>query len=89
MPGRRHSTWATTAGLYCGASLLKTLSRFHTMASASTSEPSWKRTPGRSRIVHLVFSASSTDQPVASPGFSGAATSDRDRSQSINASYSV
>jgi hypothetical protein len=50
------------------ALLSSTFCTFQTTASALKSEPSWNLTPGRSRNVHLVLSASSTFHSVATPG---------------------
>src|SRR6202007_1284797 len=71
------------------ASLFRTLSTFHTTASAVNGEPSWNLTPGRSLNVHLVLSASLTFHSVASPGISTLGLSDDERSHIVSASYIV
>src|SRR5688572_3654455 len=66
----RPATCVCCLGSYCGALLLKSLSKFQIAASAFQSEPSWNLTPLLSLNTHLVLSLSSTFHSLARPGVS-------------------
>ena len=82
----RERPWADWRGSNCGESFFRSLSRFHTTASASNVLPSWNFTSGRSLNVHFVRSLGSADQEVASPGTSTDGLSALLRSHSISES---
>src|SRR5258707_8167322 len=84
--GMRAITCATCFGSYCGDLSLKIFSQFQITASALNGAPSWKRTPWRSLMVHLVLSAGSTVHEVARPGRMPATLVAEDRSQFTSAS---
>ena len=50
--GIRQLICADCAGSNCGAAWFRSLSKFHTTAEASNTDPSWKCTPSRSVTTH-------------------------------------
>src|SRR5882757_11266651 len=87
--GMRVAVTPTWLGSNCGASCFKTLSTFHTTASALNGEPSWNLTPGRSLNSHFVWSSSLTFHSVDRPGITPLALSADDRSHIVSESYMV
>ena len=77
----RERPWAACFESYCGDLSFKSLSRFHTTASALKSLPSWNFTPSRKVNTQRVLSPSSTVHEVARPGTSPDGLSADDRSQ--------
>ena len=86
MEATKVAAWAAWAASNCGAVLFSTLSRFHTTAPASNSEPSWNATPRRRRKVQTTRLDGSADQLSASPGRRRALLSPRESSYAVSAS---